>query len=142
LAKVLLGAADCLGDDYRGVVRRLGDERLESLLDGEGLPRFQTELYRMLTGGFGGYRQGRVELELAGFELLEQQIERHDLGQRRRVARLVRLGLMQDLAGVGVGHDVGITRSEVGAGSDYLLLLSTLTSGAVCVLKTSSGLIW
>jgi len=63
----------------------------------------------------GRDRQRRVELELASLELFEQQVKRHDLGQRRRVARFVRVDLVQHQARFVVDHDVGIGRMITGA---------------------------
>ena len=40
----------------------------------------------ILTRGMLGNLEQAIELELAGFEALEQQIESHDLGERRRMA--------------------------------------------------------
>src|SRR3979490_62479 len=57
-----------------------------------------------------------VELELAGLELLEQEIERHDLGERGRMPERVRIGGMQDRAGIAVDHDVRIARLFAAAG--------------------------
>ena len=55
-----------------------------------------------------------VERELAGFQPLEQHVERHDLGERCRMADRVGVGRMQDRAGVGIDHDRGVARA-VGA---------------------------
>src|SRR5215475_10798323 len=51
------------------------------------------------------YRHFRVELHLAGVEALEQQIERHHLGERGRVPRRVGIGGRQRRAGVAVDDD-------------------------------------
>src|SRR5215831_7275053 len=59
-----------------------------------------------------------IEIELAGLELLEQQVERHDLGQRRRVARFVRVDLVQHEARFVIDHDGRIRRMIVGAVND------------------------
>ena len=48
--------------------------------------------------------------DLAGFQTLEQHVERHDLGERGRMARAVRGRLVQDRAGLGVDHDRGVGR--------------------------------
>ena len=49
-----------------------------------------------------------AELDLAGLELLEQHVERHHLGDRRRIAVLVRVALVEHLARLGVDHDARI----------------------------------
>ena len=109
-AEVVLAAADRLGDHDRGVVRRLRDHALDRVVDRDRLPGLELELGGRLRGRVRGYRQARVELELAGFELLEQQVERHDLGDGGRVAQRVGVRRVQHLAGIGVDHDVGIGR--------------------------------
>ena len=48
--------------------------------------------------------------DLARFQPLEQQIERHDLCQRGGVARTVGIGRLQYGAGIGVHDDRGIGR--------------------------------
>ena len=62
-----------------------------------------------------GDGQRCVELELALFELLEQQIEGHDLGQRRRMAGSVGVGFMQNLARGLIDDNIGIGRPVTGA---------------------------
>ena len=48
--------------------------------------------------------------QLAGFDLLEQQIERHDLGERGRMPQRVGVGGVQHAARIGVDHDRRIGR--------------------------------
>ena len=48
-----------------------------------------------------------VELDLAGFETLKQQVERHDLGQRGRMAWRIRIRGLQHSATVAVNDDRG-----------------------------------
>ena len=57
------------------------------------LPGSQAELGRRLRRGVLGHLELAVELELAGFELLEQHVERHDLGERSRMPQRVGIGL-------------------------------------------------
>ena len=73
-------------------------------------------------------RSSAVERELAGFELLEQQIERHDLGQRGRMADGVGIGRMQHLAGIGVDHDGGVRR-VVASGACHARLRPRASAG-------------
>jgi hypothetical protein len=87
---------------------------LDRVLDQDGLVGLQAELGRVLAGGERRYRQWRIQLELAGLDLLEQQIERHDLGERGGMTRRVRVLLMQNLAGIVVDHDRGVRRIIVG----------------------------
>jgi len=78
--------------------------------DLDGLSLAQAELGRALRGGVRRHVELAVELELAGFQALEQQVERHDLGQRGGMAQRIRIGRVQDGAAIGVDHDVRIAR--------------------------------
>ena len=85
----------------------------------------------------GRDRQRRIELELAGFELFEQHVERHDFRQRRRMTRLVRIDLVDGLVGIVVDHDGGIGRMIVGAmkgGERRASRLVGFASGALRIL--------
>jgi hypothetical protein len=82
----------------------------DRVLDHERLSRAQAELGRTLRGSMRGHVELAVELELAGLQALEQQIERHDLGERGRMALRIRIGRVQHGAVIGVDHDVRIAR--------------------------------
>lgn len=58
----------------------------------------------------GEFRDGEpiAELQLAGIEPIEHQIERHDLGERGWIARGVGVAGMEHLGGVHIDHDRGI----------------------------------
>ena len=103
-------AAKCLGHHHGGVVGRLGDQPLDGVLDLEAVAGFDAELGRRLARRLLGNRHHGVERDLAGLQAFEQQVQRHDLGQRRRVARGVGIGGMQHTAVVGVDHDGGVGR--------------------------------
>ena len=67
-----------------------------------------------------------AEFDLAGLEPLEQQIERHDLGERCRVTRAVGAVFVQHRAGIGIDDDRRIGRRGMcggGAGADALRAL-------------------
>ena len=89
LGEIALVAAEASGDDDGGIVRGFGHHALDGILDRDGVAGLETELGGRLDRGVLGNRQRRVELDLAGLEPLEQQVERHDLGQRGRVAQFV-----------------------------------------------------
>jgi len=74
------------------------------------LRRHQAEFGGRLLRGVIGHLHLRVEPELAGLKLLEQQIERHDLGERGRVARRVRIGRVQHLARIRIDYESGVGR--------------------------------
>ena len=108
--EVILIARDRLGDHDGGVVRRTRDHALDRIFDRKGASGLETELGGRLSGGFGGHFERTVELELAGFELLEQQIERHDFSERCRVAPRVRIGRVQHRPGIGIHDDISVRR--------------------------------
>ena len=84
--ELLFVAGERFRDHDRGVVGRAGDHALDRVLDLDRAAGLQPELGRRLVGGRLRDLQLAVELDLAGFEPLEQQVERHDLGQRGRMA--------------------------------------------------------
>lgn len=103
--EIVLVAADRFGDHNGSVVRGAGDETLDRVLDADGLARTQIELGRILIGGVLRHRHLGIELHLAGFETLEQQIERHDLGKRSGMAKPVGAGRLEHRAGIAVDDD-------------------------------------
>ena len=105
LGKMRLVAADRLGDRHGDVVGRARDDRLDRVVDGNAVAGFEPELRGLLGGGVLGDRNLRLQGHRAFVELLEQQVEGHHLGQRRRVARLVLIGGVEGPTGVGVDDD-------------------------------------
>ena len=103
-----LVAAQRLGHDHRHVIGRFGDDGADRGFHLDALTRLQAELGRRLRGGVRGDRHFRRHLDLAGLQPLEQQIERHDLGQRGRMTRAVGIGRLHHGARIGVHHDRGI----------------------------------
>jgi hypothetical protein len=108
--KLFLAAAQRFGDNDRRVVGRLGDEALDGVLDLQSLAGLETEFGRRLARSLLGYWHLRFECDLAGFQALKKQVQRHDLGQRSGVARRVRIGGVQHSATLGVDHDSGVRR--------------------------------
>ena len=103
-------AADEFGDGRGRIVGRLGDQRIDDRLDADRSAGLDAELGRRPRRGMRGERHlGRL-LDLARGEPLEDQIERHHLGERGRVARLAGVGRKQRLAGIGVDDDRRIFR--------------------------------
>ncbi len=105
LAKACLAAAEIFGDDDGGIVGGSGDDALDRVLDRDGLAGLEPELGRVLLRGMFGNGKRRIELEPAGVETLEQQIERHHFGQRGGVAQRVGIRRLQHCAAVAVDHD-------------------------------------
>ena len=71
----------------------------------DGLAGSQAEFCRRLLGRVLGNLELGVEPDLAGLEPLEQQIERHDLGERCGMTQRVGVGRVQDFAAVAVDHN-------------------------------------
>src|SRR5690242_14327768 len=57
--------------------------------------------------------QRAVELELSVLQTLEQEVERHDFGQRRRMTQGIGAGRLQDRAAIAVDDDRGKRRGIV-----------------------------
>ena len=74
------------------------------------LARLSAELARRTARRRGGNRKTPVEPNAALIERLEGQIQRHHLGQRRRIGQLVGTLLAEHLAGIGVKQDPGEDR--------------------------------
>ena len=100
-----LVTAERFGDDHRDVVGRLGDDGADRGFDLDRFARLETQLGRRLHGGVRRHRKIGARLDLARLELLEQQVERHDLGEGGGMARAVGLVGLHHLAGVGVDDD-------------------------------------
>ncbi len=110
LREGLLIAADRLRDDDSDVIRRLGDEGEDRVLDGDRVARVEADLRGGLARGEGGNRQLGVEPQLAALQLLEEHVERHHLGDRGREARRVGVSRLQNAAGVHIDDDGGVGR--------------------------------
>jgi hypothetical protein len=91
------------------------DDGLYGVIDRDGLAGLETELDRSLPRRVRRDLQRRVELEFAGFDLLEHDVKRHDFRHRRWMTRLVGIDLVDGLAGVVVYHYGGKGRMIIGA---------------------------
>jgi hypothetical protein len=107
LANCVFVSAEILGDRHGGIVRRLRDDCLDRIFDGDGLAGLQAELCGRLFGRVLGNLERCFELDPAGIEPLEQQVERHDLGQRGRMTQRVGVRRVQHVSGVAVDDDRG-----------------------------------
>lgn len=106
----LLGTGDVLGNDDRGIIGRERDHALDHVFDRDGRAGAQAELGRRLRGRVGRDLELGIHGEAAALHLLEQHVERHDLGQRGRDARSILVDRMQGAAGLRVDHHRGIGR--------------------------------
>ena len=111
LGEIVFVAGDGFRDHDGGVVGRTRHQSLDGVFDLDGLARAQAELGRSLLGSVLGHFHFGIELQLAGLEALEQQIERHDLGERRGMAAGVGIVGRQRRAGIAVDDDGGECRA-------------------------------
>ena len=91
LGEIVFIAGDGFRDHDGGVIGRARHQSLDGVFDADGLTRAQAEFGRSLLGGVLGHLHFGVELHLAGIETLEQQIQRHDLGERGGMTAGVRI---------------------------------------------------
>ncbi len=106
----VLGPADVLGHRRGDVVGGLGDERLDGVLDLDGLPGAQPQLRGRLDCAWAADAQLAVEVEAALLQLFEEKIEGHHLGDGRGMAKRILVFGVQDAAGLGVHHHGRIGR--------------------------------
>ncbi len=103
-------SADPLGHGHGHVIGRLHRHRPDRLVHRDAVAGAHAEAGRGRAGGVGRdidpVRQG----QLARLQGLEGQVERHQLGDRRRIARAVGVLLVEHLAGVGVDDIGGVAR--------------------------------
>ncbi|OIQ70592.1 hypothetical protein GALL_477940 [mine drainage metagenome] len=111
LGEIILVARNGFGDHDGGVVGRARHQSLDGVFDADGLARAQSEFGRRLIGGVLGHLHFGIELHLAGIEALEQQIKRHDLGERGGMAARVGIIRRKRRAGVAVYNDGGERRA-------------------------------
>ena len=104
-AKLSSVCADRLGDRDRDVVRRTGHDGLDRVLDADRFARLKAELRGLLRRGVRGDRNLGLKRHRAAIELLEQQVERHHLGDRGRMAQSVLVRRIERLAAIGVDDE-------------------------------------
>ena len=117
VGEIVFRLADRLADRDRNVVRRTGHDRLDRVLDADRLARVEAELRGLLRGGVFGDRNLRMERHCALVELFEQEVERHHLGDRSRMAQSVFISRVERPAAVGVDDNRG-KRRRSGNGRD------------------------
>ena len=89
LREGVLGAGDVLCHHDGGVVGGERDHASDRVADRQRRAGAKAELGRRLGGGVGRDLELGIHVEPAALHLLEQQVERHDLGQRCRDTRRV-----------------------------------------------------
>ena len=105
LGEIVFVAGDGFGNHNGGVVGGARHQSLDRVFDRDGLTRVQAELGWRLVGGVLGDPHFGIELHLAGIEALEQEIKRHDLGERGGMAARVGIVGGEGCAGVAVDDD-------------------------------------
>ena len=105
LGERVLVVADRLGDRHRHVVGRAGHDRSDGVLDADRVAGLDAELRRFLRRGVLGDRNPRLERHGALVELLEQQIERHHLGDRGGMPEPIFGDRIEGAPAVGVDHN-------------------------------------
>jgi len=108
------------------------DHALDGVFDPKRRTRAQAELGRILIGSMLRHRHFGVEGDLAGIQTLEQQIERHDLGERRRMAESVGARRRQHRAGIAIHDDGGEFRAVAAA----VVIIAGMMHGVTMMVVT------
>lgn len=95
------------GDSDRDVIGGFGADGLDGVLDPDRLAGAQAELRRRLRGGVSRNLDLVVKAEAALFELFEQQVKRHHLGDGGRMARRVFVEAINHPAAGAIDDDRG-----------------------------------
>jgi hypothetical protein len=102
-----LASRQPLRHHHGDIVRRLGDQRLDAVLDEDRLAGLEPELGGRARRRVGGHLESRVELHAARLQILEQEIKRHHLGQRGGIAGGIGIPGEQHLTAPGIDRDGG-----------------------------------
>ncbi len=108
--ETLLVTGDGFGDGDRNVVRGTGDDRLDRVVHFDRFAGTQAELCRLLHRRMGGDTNIVVEPQPPLFELFEQKVKCHHLGNRGREAQLVFIAGIKRPAGIFVDNDCSDVR--------------------------------
>ena len=111
LGKARLGSGDRLGQHNSGVIGRFQRCSPDQMPDGDALSRLQMQLGGRLARGPRGDAHLLVQLQPARADLLENDIERHHLGERRRMLPVVRRTRIDHPAIAHIHYDRRIGRS-------------------------------
>jgi hypothetical protein len=84
------------------------DHGADRLAHRDRLVDTQGQIGRRLVRRVPGYRKRLIELHLTPLQGLEQQIQRHHLGQRSRIGGRVGIGLEKHLTTGRINHYVGV----------------------------------
>ncbi len=97
---------DCRGD----IVGGLGHQHADGVAHAQAVARFEADLRWRTFGRGRRHGQLRCQIETPIPEIRENDVKRHHLGKRCRIARSARIAFVQRLAGVGVDDDRGLGR--------------------------------
>ncbi len=106
LRESVLGAAEILAEHGGGVVGRERHHAEHRLAHRERAAGVNIELHRLHGGGVLRDRHRVVQRHAMVAQRLEQHVERHQLGEARRMARRVGVHRRQHLPGRGIDHDL------------------------------------
>ena len=105
-----LGAGERLRHDDGHVVRRANAERQDRIAHAYRLAGLQPELRRRLARGAGGDRERVVHRKAPVADRLEEEVERHHLGERGGMARGLGVLFVEDMATRRFDNHAGIAR--------------------------------
>jgi len=93
--KSVFAAGQRFGDYYRDIVRRLRRQREDGVANHDRPPRQQPQLGRRLRRCPPRDPHAAARAQLAAVHRLKQQIQRHHLGERGRIVRLIGVERLQ-----------------------------------------------
>ena len=108
-------AGQRLRHDDRHVVRGAHADRENRVADADRLAGLEIELRGRLARRGGGDGELVAHRKFSGLDRLEEEIKRHQLGERRRMAALVGILGVEDSSAFGVDDHAGIARIGDGA---------------------------
>ena len=115
LGEMALRAAQGLADRDRNVVGRAHHDRLDRGVHIDHVAGIEMQIGRPLRRGVFRNRQHGLHRDVAALERLEQQIQRHHLGQRRGMTLGISVARIKDAAGFAVGDQGGVLHGIGGA---------------------------
>ena len=139
LGKFCFVAGERFGNDRRHVVCRLGDDGADRGFHLDRLAGLEPELRWCLHGSVRRHIHFGRELDLSCLKAFEQQVKRHDLGERGRMARAVGVGGLHHRAGIDVHHDGGGGGLIAFGGGRTVVAMVTARAGVGVAGKRGNG---
>src|SRR3954470_34627 len=107
LRESLFGTCKIFSDGSSDIVGGFGHQRFDGVLDRNSVAGVKAKLRGRLLGSMSGNAQGSIERQATALELLEQDIERHHLGDGSGMAKLVLILRMERASGLRVDNHGG-----------------------------------